>query len=162
MIGDITSWCGIEGPEKISSSTSKTDRWTSLKEKIDELCMQLGLKDDDVIAVRMDKGAILTSVDNFQRVVARAASSSLDGRFFGITLDPISGFTLTSLQHSTALIFIASAEYKDTPIYLILGVSEDLKYYYGEKRVDINDELEATYLTKKQLYEELDSYNYES
>ena len=160
MIGDIYSWCGIKGPENTESSTGKTDRFKYLKEEINDLCNVFRLTDDDIIAVKFDKGAVYFREDN-NSVHGQIGVSGMfltGSRCTGMFLDPVSGFTLATSGIGTGSgIFVGTHGPQNNPIFLILG-GNNQGDCFGSSRQPIED-AKATYLSKKELFEELDLYN---
>lgn len=173
MIGDITSWCGIEGPQNKEdgggSGGGSTDRFALLKETINRIQSELSLTDADVIAIRWNRGRV-----NFGRVYGASnkqvysdAILPIQKRFpngnsyDGIIVDPVAGYIITSTNcnysGSDGRIRISTMGLIDSPIYTIYA-RDNYGPYYGEDRQDISSYPDASYLTKEELFAELDTY----
>lgn len=174
MIGDITSWCGIEGPQKKGdgggSGGGNTDRFALLKETINRIQGELSLTDTDVIAIRWNRGKVYFGIVNGispNKQVYSQAVLPIQGQFpngdsyEGIIVDPVAGHIITSTNYnfsgSAGRIRIVTYGLIDSPVYTIYA-RNNYGAYYGEGRQSISMYPDASYLTKEELFAELDTY----
>lgn len=174
MIGDITSWCGIEGPQNKEdgggSGGGSTDRFALLKETINRIQSELSLTDADVIAIRWNRGrvdfGIVNRLNPNKQVYSKAAlpiqrQFPNGDAYEGIIVDPVAGYIITSTNYENygndGRIKIDTLGLVDTPVYTIYA-RNNYGTYYGEDRQDISSYPDASYLTKEELFAELDTY----
>lgn len=174
MIGDIISWCGIEGPQNKEdgggSGGGGTDRFALLKETINRIQGELSLTDTDVIAIRWNRGRVYFGIVNElspNKQVYSKAALPIQGEFpngdsyEGIIVDPVAGHIITSTNYnpngSAGRIYIGTYGLIDSPVYTIYA-RNNYGTYYGEERQSISMYPDASYLTKEELFAELDTY----